>query len=495
MAGAAAGPDGLRRLAVPVLLGLRGQPAAGQPSTRSRTEGLLSKAELKKAPGVPGAPRWTSARSRPSGCRCWARPSSASRPTPPPRSAQAFDAFCERESRVARRLRAVHGAQGRARRRRLASLAAGRSSCARPEALAEARVRLAKAVRARAVLRSTCSSSSGARLRAALPRARHPHHGRHADLRRPRQRRRLGPPRAVPPRGRRHARARRGRAARLLQRHRPALGQPALPLGRASRGTGYRWWIERFRAALGLVDLVRLDHFRGFEAYWEVPGGEPTAIERPLGEGPGRGALRGAARRALGTLPIVAENLGVITPEVEALRAALRLPGHGHPAVRLRQRRLGRRASSPTTTRATWSSTPAPTTTTRRGLVERRRRRLHAHPGGGRRGAGATRAATSAPTAREIHWDFIRAVLASVADTAIVPLQDVLGLGSEARMNLPGRAAGNWRGGSGRASSRRELRARLRRARRDSTSARPSRPERGADDDTSRASASGRSGT
>ena len=104
--------------------------------------------------------------------------------------------------------------------------------------------------------------------------------------------------------------------------------------------SGYRWWIERLRAAFALVDLVRLDHFRGFEAYWEVPAGETTAMHGKWVKGPGP-ALFDALREALGELPIVAENLGVITPEVEAIRTRFGFPGDGCPAIRLRQRPAG----------------------------------------------------------------------------------------------------------------------------------------------------------
>ena len=90
--------------------------------------------------------------------------------------------------------------------------------------------------------------------------------------------------------------------------------------------TGFAWWIERFRASLRLFDSVRLDHFRGFEAYWEIPGGETTAVNGRWVKGPGT-ALFDALQAALGPLPIVAENLGVITPEVEALRERYGWPG------------------------------------------------------------------------------------------------------------------------------------------------------------------------
>src|SRR6185295_3204066 len=90
--------------------------------------------------------------------------------------------------------------------------------------------------------------------------------------------------------------------------------------------TGYRWWLERFRSTLRLVDEVRLDHFRGFEAYWEIPGEEETAVKGRWVKGPGA-AFFEALRKGLGELPIVAENLGVITPEVEELRERFGFPG------------------------------------------------------------------------------------------------------------------------------------------------------------------------
>ena len=208
--------------------------------------------------------------------------------------------------------------------------------------------------------------------------------------------------------------------------------------------TGYAWWVERLRAALGLVDLVRLDHFRGFEACWEIPAGEKTAENGQWVKGPGA-ALFEALREALGELPIVAENLGVITPEVEELRERFGFPGmailqfafgrdpeaaqfqpHHYP----RNRVVYTGTHDNDTTVGWWTSSGAGDST--RGADEVREERQHA-------------LAYLDAEGREIHWAFIRAAFASVADTAVVPLQDVLGLGSEARMNLPGRARGNWR--------------------------------------------------
>ncbi len=206
--------------------------------------------------------------------------------------------------------------------------------------------------------------------------------------------------------------------------------------------TGYAWWIERFRAVLGLVDLVRLDHFRGFEACWEVPGQDLTAVHGRWAKGPGA-ALFEALVATLGELPIVAENLGVITPEVEALRERF-----GFPGMAILQFAFGTDGSAATfkphnyprhlvvytgthdndTIAGWWSGGVGDSTRTAEHVrAERDRCREYLGTEG-----------------REIHWDFIRAVLASVADLAVIPVQDVLGLGGEARMNVPAKPAGNW---------------------------------------------------
>ncbi len=205
--------------------------------------------------------------------------------------------------------------------------------------------------------------------------------------------------------------------------------------------TGYQWWIERLRAAFAMVDLVRLDHFRGFQAYWEVPGGETTAVNGRWVNGPGE-ALFDACQAALGKLPILAENLGVITPEVEAIRHKFGLPG-----MSVLQFAFGTDPQAPTfrphnyptsvvaysgthdndTTVGWWSSEGVSTRTPEDIERERDFARQYLHTAG-----------------TEIQWDFIRALMASVADTVLIPLQDVLGLGNEARMNTPGVASGNW---------------------------------------------------
>ena len=208
--------------------------------------------------------------------------------------------------------------------------------------------------------------------------------------------------------------------------------------------TGFRWWIDRVAAALTQLDLIRLDHFRGLEAYWEVPGGETTARNGRWVKGPGS-ALFQALQAALGDLPIVAENLGVITPEVEAIRTEFGFPGmailqfafgkdpqapdfkpHNYPRDRVAY--TGTHDND--TTAGWWSSTGAGDSTRSEQDIREERdftRRYLASDG------------------REIQWVFIRALMASVANTVLFPLQDVLGLGSEARMNTPAVPSGNWR--------------------------------------------------
>jgi 4-alpha-glucanotransferase len=207
---------------------------------------------------------------------------------------------------------------------------------------------------------------------------------------------------------------------------------------------GYRWWIERFRATLALVDIVRLDHFRGFEAYWEIPASARTAVTGRWVKGPGA-ALFEALRSALGDLPVVAENLGVITPEVEALRTQFGFPGmailqfafgtdpqapYFKPHNYTRDRVVFTGTHDNDTTAGWWTGSDAGHST--RTLEEIERERDHAR-----------RYLRTDGT--EIHWAFIHAVMASVADVAMIPMQDVLGLGSRARMNAPGRPTGNWR--------------------------------------------------
>ncbi len=208
--------------------------------------------------------------------------------------------------------------------------------------------------------------------------------------------------------------------------------------------TGYRWWIERFRGALELYDAVRIDHFRGFEAYWEIPGDETTAINGRWVKGPGADFFA-TLEREFSDLPIIAENLGVITQEVESIRDRF-----GFPGMAILQFAFGKDPQGPSfrphnyarevaaytgthdndTTMGWWDSSGAsdstrtPEDVIKEHAFARSYLNLNEEP---------------------IHWVLIRSILSSVADLAIIPLQDVLGLGSEARMNLPGTAKGNWR--------------------------------------------------
>jgi 4-alpha-glucanotransferase len=206
---------------------------------------------------------------------------------------------------------------------------------------------------------------------------------------------------------------------------------------------GYAWWIERFRATHGFVDIIRLDHFRGFEKYWEIPATDNTAVNGRWVPGPGA-KLFEAVQKALGTLPIIAEDLGMITPEVEALREQF-----GFPGMRVLQFNFGSdpeaddyRPHNYPRNCVVYTGTHDNNTTigwfrgedvkdSTQSKEEREREKQLALKYLGTDG-------------HEINWDFIRLALMSVADTAIIPMQDILGLGSEARMNLPGRAEGSW---------------------------------------------------
>jgi 4-alpha-glucanotransferase len=205
---------------------------------------------------------------------------------------------------------------------------------------------------------------------------------------------------------------------------------------------GFDWWIERMRHALRLADLIRIDHFRGFEAYWEIPASEKTAIGGRWVKGPGR-ALFDALEAALGELPIVAEDLGEITEEVHALRDALGFPGMRvlqfgftenardamHAPHNFQRRCVAYTGTHDNDTTFGWfHSGPASSTRTAEEAATERERVLRYVGTDG----------------SEIHWDLIRLVMMSVAEMVIVPMQDVLGLGSEARMNTPGRDSGNW---------------------------------------------------
>lgn len=195
--------------------------------------------------------------------------------------------------------------------------------------------------------------------------------------------------------------------------------------------TRYAWWTERLRVLFAAVDIVRLDHFRGFESYWAVPAGEKTAINGTWEPGPGL-KLFNALEDALGPLDIIAEDLGVITPEVEALRDTC-----GFPGMKVLQFAFGsgaRNAFLPhnhVKHAVVYTGTHDNDTTVGwyRTLPERDKRQIASYLG---------------RPVDDPAWALIHLAMASVADGAIVPMQDVLSLGSEARMNMPGAASGNW---------------------------------------------------
>jgi 4-alpha-glucanotransferase len=195
---------------------------------------------------------------------------------------------------------------------------------------------------------------------------------------------------------------------------------------------GFSWWIDRVRFALTQFDLLRVDHFRGFAACWEIPAGEATAQNGQWMPAPGR-KLFTALAAALGDLPIMAENLGVITPDVESLREEF-----GFPGMRVLQFAFDSDTANVhlphnySRDAVVYTGTHDNDTTTGwfAGSTNKEQREFcleYLHSDG-----------------RKIHRDFIRAALASVAGTAITPLQDVLGLGNDARMNLPASQTGNW---------------------------------------------------
>lgn len=196
---------------------------------------------------------------------------------------------------------------------------------------------------------------------------------------------------------------------------------------------GYQWWVNRLRHSLTLFDLIRLDHFRGFEAYWEIPAGAATAVDGRWAPGPGAALFR-AVSEQLGPLPIVAEDLGLITQEVIDLRDECGFPGmrvmqfgfdddeggqfhrpHSYP-----ERCVAYTGTHDNDTTVGW---------------------LRAH---GDDAAAKRLLSYLGSEGRDVHWEAIRAVSESRAALTVFPLQDALGLDSSARMNVPGTCEGNW---------------------------------------------------
>lgn len=194
----------------------------------------------------------------------------------------------------------------------------------------------------------------------------------------------------------------------------------------------FRWWIERFQSMLQYVDMIRIDHFRGFEAFWQVPAGETTAIHGEWQPAPGM-ELFSTIKEVLGELPILAEDLGVITPEVEALRDHFAFPG-----MRILLFAFGGDSQNSYLPHHYIKNSMVYTGThdndTALGWWQRashnERQLLLNYVG--------------MSGIEEVHWVLIRLALASVADLAVFPLQDLFGLDNSARMNIPGTATDNW---------------------------------------------------
>jgi 4-alpha-glucanotransferase len=203
----------------------------------------------------------------------------------------------------------------------------------------------------------------------------------------------------------------------------------------ALRRTGYRWCIDRLKSLLAHVDLIRLDHFRAFCAAWHVPPTAQTAEPGHWVPGPGA-AFFEAVRAELGHLPFIAEDLGIITPDVASLRDKFELPG-----IRVFQFGFDGNPSNPHLPPNCGPNTVAYTGThdnnTTRGWFESLPENVCQ--------AAKNYAAQAGAGTGEVAWDFMRLVWSSKAGLAIAPLQDLLNLGVEGRMNVPGVATGNWR--------------------------------------------------
>jgi 4-alpha-glucanotransferase len=204
------------------------------------------------------------------------------------------------------------------------------------------------------------------------------------------------------------------------------------------RKENFAWWVERIRFTLKAVDITRIDHFRGFYSYWEVPGENETAEHGEWAEVPGL-ELFGTLKEELGELPFIVEDLGYMTPEIYQMRDDL-----GFPGMRILQFAFGGDAKHNDLPHNYIRNCAAYTGThDNETAVGWYRAQFDKEGKISKYGEHCLKYLGS--TGEEIHWDMIRALLASVADTAIIPAQDLLGLGNEARMNLPATTDGNWK--------------------------------------------------
>jgi len=202
---------------------------------------------------------------------------------------------------------------------------------------------------------------------------------------------------------------------------------------KAHKKDGYRWWIARVRHQLQMTDYLRIDHFRGFEAYWSIPAGEKTAIRGKWVPGPRKDLFRAIAKALGSDLPIIAEDLGIITPEVDALRDTFGFPGmkvlqfafegeeestylpHQFDSVNC----ICYTGTHDNNTTKGWYESASE--------ISRSKVRYYMNTDG-----------------KSVHWDFIRTCLGTIAKFAIFPMQDALGIGEDGRMNTPGTGSGNW---------------------------------------------------
>jgi 4-alpha-glucanotransferase len=205
---------------------------------------------------------------------------------------------------------------------------------------------------------------------------------------------------------------------------------------------GYSWWLDRFRSIMSRVDIIRIDHFRGFQNYWEIPADAATAETGKWRHGPGLELFQ-AVENKLGELPVIAEDLGIITPDVTTLREQLGFPGmkvlqfafsddsgdNPHLPDNYPVSCVAYTGTHDNDTTIGWFNNTVNHSTMTEEEIEAERKRIIAYTG---------------TDGSHIEIDFMRLCLSSVANTAIIPMQDVLGLGSEARMNIPGKPHGNW---------------------------------------------------
>lgn len=208
-------------------------------------------------------------------------------------------------------------------------------------------------------------------------------------------------------------------------------GNPTYNWGQLQK-TNFKWWVDRFRAMLDYVDYIRIDHFRGFESFWAVPRGSQNAMRGRWIKARGR-AFFETLRQELGDLPVMAEDLGVITPEVEALRDRFDFPG-----MRILQFAFGSESDNPflpfnyVRNSVVYTGTHDNDTTISwfEQANDYEKDNFHNYVGG--------------VSHEGVHWELIRIALSSISNVTILPMQDILGLGGEARMNFPGKAEGNW---------------------------------------------------